>query len=165
MEVEQLTALLETAANEVYDLSRGLWPVDQDETDVRASLASLAHQSAGSRLAPVTFRTEGPCTTCSCAQAAQLYRIAQEAVGNAHKHAGAAAIAMRLDCRVRGAAVLTVRDDGTGRPPADQPATGLGLRLMAHRARMAGGTFRIEDGTPCGTVVSCSVPCPGTAVA
>ena len=69
-----------------------------------------------------------------------LYRIAQEALGNAAKHAGPTRIELRLT-RAGRDVVLTVADDGRGRDPGQVDTGGLGLVNMRERARQLGGTF------------------------
>ena len=83
-----------------------------------------------------------------------LLRVAQEAMANVRRHAGAAAVRVALDY---GDAVrLTVADDGRGFDP-DTVARGFGLRGMRGRVEQAGGTFSVRSGQ--GTVVEAEVPC------
>lgn len=63
-----------------------------------------------------------------------LYRIAQEAINNAARHAGACHIAVRIEPRGDGGLVLTVRDDGRGMPAEPQRTSG--LSHMRTRARL-----------------------------
>ncbi|HEY7293384.1 MAG TPA: ATP-binding protein [Dehalococcoidia bacterium] len=83
-----------------------------------------------------------------------LYRIAQEALTNAAKHARATRVAVDL-VREPGAVTLTVRDDGRGFDPRlVGPGHGVGLFSMRERAELAGGSLTLS-----------SVPGKGTAVA
>ena len=89
--------------------------------------------------------------------ATHLYRIAQEAVTNAIKHGRCDDITIRL-ARTRQHLELSVRDNGIG---IEQPTTSpqqLGLRLMAHRCELIGGTLTIRKHTPGGTEIACTVP-------
>lgn len=94
-------------------------------------------------------------------QALHLFRMAQEAIANALRHANATTIAVTLRTRAGGPLVLTVLDDGVFRPPsgdghAGPPGTltaapfaargGHGLRNMARRAAEIGGTFTLTPG-------------------
>ena len=90
--------------------------------------------------------------------AAQLYRIAQEAVNNALKHSQARTIDIHL--RRRGGNLeLKVEDDGVGWVAgAGGQQRGMGLHIMDYRARSVGGAFRIAAGHRRGTVVWCRVP-------
>ncbi len=79
-----------------------------------------------------------------------LYRIAREAVHNAAKHAQARSITLTVE-----PTTIVVSDDGIGIAPHSN--AGMGLRLMESRAKMTGAVLRVE-GTPKGTIVTCSVP-------
>jgi signal transduction histidine kinase len=87
-----------------------------------------------------------------------LFRIAQEAVNNAVKHARAKRV--RIALSAGGATVrLTVVDDGVGFDPArDIRAGGLGLTSMRERASALGGRIRIETSPGAGTRVEVTVP-------
>jgi signal transduction histidine kinase len=85
-----------------------------------------------------------------------LFRIAQEAVNNAVKHAQAGQIAVALSAD-RAQILLTIEDDGTGLPPGSEHSRGLGLHLMNYRTHILGAALRIEPRPGGGTVVSCSV--------
>ena len=96
------------------------------------------------------------------AAATHLYRIAQEAVNNAVRHAAAKQITIRLTAAAGGVA-LTVADDGVGMPaaPAAPPGQGgMGLHLMNYRARMIGASLEIQRGADGagGTIVTCVLP-------
>jgi PAS domain S-box-containing protein len=68
-----------------------------------------------------------------------LYRIAQEAIGNARKHAGATKVQVDV-ASADGGVRLRVSDDGTGFDPKRKPAPGhLGLSTIAERLELAGG--------------------------
>jgi signal transduction histidine kinase len=86
---------------------------------------------------------------------AVVFRIAQEALYNALRHARARSISVRL-ARTRGNAVLEITDDGSG---FDDGAAegGLGLASMRDRAASVGGALTIGSGRV-GTVVRLEVP-------
>ena len=86
-----------------------------------------------------------------------VFRIAQEALHNALRHAAADHIDVRLRCDGSGLQ-LTVTDDGTGFDPTKVRSTRLGLTTMAERARAAGGTLAIESRPGAGTTVRLEVP-------
>ena len=91
------------------------------------------------------------------AAATHLYRIAQEAVRNAIQHGKPKRIGITLGER-NGLITLTVEDDGAGLPETVQERGGLGIRIMAHRAAMIGGSFAIEPAPTVGTIVACAIP-------
>ena len=87
---------------------------------------------------------------------ADIFRIAQEALHNALRHARAERVEVRLSC-APGQVVLTVSDDGVGFERDAVRSTSLGLTTMAERARAAGGTLRIETAPGAGTTVRLEV--------
>lgn len=96
-------------------------------------------------------------------QALCLYRIAQESINNAIKHADAGIIELMLTLE-RQSLVLTVRDNGKGFDPAGSSVhTGLGLSSMCERAQLAGGSWEIRSQPGRGTTVSAIVPVQGVA--
>jgi signal transduction histidine kinase len=87
-----------------------------------------------------------------------VFRIAQEALHNALRHAGASHIAVTLCCDP-GRLQLVVHDDGIGFEPTAPGlrSRSLGLTTMAERARAAGGTLTIESAAGAGTTVRLAV--------
>jgi signal transduction histidine kinase len=88
----------------------------------------------------------------------EAFRIAQEALQNALRHADAEHVGLLLDAR-DGSLVLTVRDDGVGFDPAAPAVRSrrLGLTSMEERARAVGGTLRVESSPGAGTTVRLEV--------
>lgn len=85
-----------------------------------------------------------------------LYRIAQEAIHNVVKHAGAREVQVRVT-RLPGEVRMDVRDDGTGFE-AQRRGDGLGLPGMAARAERLGGKFSVASSPGRGTTVSVVMP-------
>jgi signal transduction histidine kinase len=94
---------------------------------------------------------------CRASIATDVFRIAQEALSNALRHAGADHIAVRLRC-AGGGVELIVADDGTGFDPDAVRSRRLGLTTMAERARAIGATLRIDSAAGAGTTVTLAVP-------
>jgi len=88
-----------------------------------------------------------------------LYRIAQEAVTNAHKHAGAELINVTLDIQHK-LLRLEILDNGVGIVPGGALTAGMGLKIMRYRAAMIGAQLSIERGEHCGTLVVCQCSQP-----
>ena len=90
-----------------------------------------------------------------------LFRIYQEALNNAVRHAGATAVAISLRGE-RGAVILTVTDDGVGFDnEAGRLPSALGLLMMRERAAALEGTLTISRGAAGrGTVVTAWLPQP-----
>jgi signal transduction histidine kinase len=91
----------------------------------------------------------------SSVQLLNLYRVAQEAVQNAIKHAGATRLVVSL-ASDSGGVTLRVADDGRGCDP-HAAGDGSGLTNMRQRCQAAGGTFDLRSGAD-GTVVTCQLP-------
>ncbi|MBW8907037.1 MAG: PAS domain S-box protein [Betaproteobacteria bacterium] len=90
--------------------------------------------------------------------AVALFRIAQEALTNVAKHAGANRALLRLEAAERGVS-LTVRDDGRGFNPASPSRPGrLGMTTMKERATAAGGSLALESVPDKGTTLTAHVP-------
>jgi signal transduction histidine kinase len=89
----------------------------------------------------------------------ELFRIMQEALNNATRHAGAANIEIAVGGR-DGAVRMTVADDGVGFDPNDPGirARRLGLTSMTERAEDLGGTLTIESTPGAGTRIEVEVP-------
>jgi len=85
-----------------------------------------------------------------------LYRIAQEALTNIAKHAGASALSI-VTRRNGERLTMIVEDNGTGFDAA-APAEGLGLVSMRERAELLGGSLRVESTTEHGTTLVVEVP-------
>jgi signal transduction histidine kinase len=93
-----------------------------------------------------------------------LFRIAQEALTNVAKHAGAQRVDLALRRNAAGIE-LEVRDDGAGMPAATAagivaPAagSGWGVTMMRERARAIGATLQIETAAGKGTTIRVAVP-------
>jgi two-component system sensor histidine kinase UhpB len=92
-----------------------------------------------------------------------LFRIAQEALTNAIRHARAKTVHVRLR-RAPDQVSLEVRDDGVGLgavPPGD--GEHLGMFGMRERARLLGGEFYVHPVSPSGTLVQVTIPYVSTA--
>jgi signal transduction histidine kinase len=91
----------------------------------------------------------------------QLLRVAEEALSNAVRHAGASAVTLSLGTGAdAGDVVLTISDDGRGFDPAARSiaARKLGLTSMRERVEAIGGRLDITSAPGRGTTVRASVP-------
>lgn len=152
----QLGQALKRSIQSVREISRGLAPMLGEGGDLKLALKRLvddtsrlhgveciAHLDAASHLQDVTDATH-------------VYRIAQEALANAVRHGQASQL--RIDTELsEGLFRLTIDDDGRGLPSKPQ-RPGLGMRSMASRARILGGTLDFEAADSGGTRVSLGFP-------
>ncbi|WP_433335835.1 ATP-binding protein [Spirillospora sp. CA-294931] len=162
--------LCDLAAAETRAAIGGLRPPVLDDLGLPAALATLAREAGGRhRSIDVTVTVAGELDGAlpDHVQTA-LYRIAQEAVGNALRHAEASCVDLLLEHggdRVR----LTVVDDGIGFSVRDVLAprgrTGrrpdsYGLRGMTERAELLGGRVTVTSRPGGGTTVEAVIPRP-----
>lgn len=92
-----------------------------------------------------------------------VFRIAQEALTNIRKHAGARTV--KLDMRVKeGCLELAVEDDGKGFQTGWERGRHHGLAGMKHRVLMCAGNFSLTSQPGTGTRLRVSIPFPGTAM-
>jgi two-component system, NarL family, sensor kinase len=122
------------------------------------ALAALAAEAAVESAPEVSFEIATPTASLPSAVEVGLYRIAQEALQNALRHAAARRVMLRLEIspdRVR----LTVEDDGRGFAIEGVAlASRFGLVGMRERARLLGGSFQIESAPAAGTRITAEVP-------
>lgn len=92
-----------------------------------------------------------------------LYRIAQEAIDNARRHAGARRIGVALAPAGEDGMLIRVEDDGVGFDAAQARAKGHGLAGLALRVRMLGGRLEVDSARGRGTRIEARVPLAGHA--
>lgn len=148
---------LREALAEVRGLSHGLAPVPLWEQGLEHALQALADITTRSSGVRCVFECPDHILEISEATACNLYRIAQEGVNNALKHADAGEIRIGLESR-DGLIVLEIDDDGCGLPEVPLKGGGIGFRIMQHRTEMMGG--RMEHGAPPagGTRIAVHIP-------
>lgn len=140
-------------------LAKGLVPVPVDREGLMVALGDLARRTEEEHGIECRFVCPKPVKVADDAAALHLYRIAQEAVTNAVRHASASAISVDLhadDRQLR----LEIRDDGVGLDPQRRHGDGLGLRIMEHRCGLLGGQFTVREEEAGGTTIACVVPKP-----
>ena len=124
--------------------------------DLKAALDSLAVNISHSCHVKSIVTPNAPALPISAPVAAQLYRIAQEAVRNAVEHGAAREVLIQLAFG-NGEMALSVQDDGKGFN-TNTNGQGMGLRIMRYRAQSIGGSCEVHPGPNQGTVVHCRVP-------
>ena len=156
-DARKVIELVESGIDLARNLARGLYPVEMDAEGLMAAFQELANSITKGAKVPCVFECDSPVLVHDDAVATHLYRIAQEAVRNAVSHGKPKRIGITLSER-EGQVKLTVEDDGVGLPERTQENSGLGIRIMEHRATVINGSFSIEPAPTGGTVVTCSFP-------
>jgi two-component system CheB/CheR fusion protein len=154
---DKLAAGIAAANRHVRALAMGLVPVPVEADGLMSALENLAKGVEDQYGLPCHFECATPVEVADANTATHLYRIAQEAVTNAARHAQASATSIRLEKGER-ALRLEVRDNGIG-VDAERLHKGkrMGLRIMEHRCALIGGMFTLQRPEIGGTVVSCTI--------
>jgi signal transduction histidine kinase len=168
-EILTARALVRDALDDVRALMVGLRPRLLEEQGLVAALEAMASSPPlwGSRVTVAAHGLEAGARLPAEVELG-LFRIAQEAVSNARRHAAASHVQVSL-ASGRGSASLRVVDDGRGFRPGQEmgPLTagrGEGLPGMRERARQLGGTLKIVSAPGAGTRIEVSLPLPERGV-
>jgi signal transduction histidine kinase len=138
-------------------LAKGLQPVEMHSGGLMQALQEFATATTELFKVSCRFECDAPILFGDVSAADHLYHLAREATANAIKHGRARHIVITLEVRDEGS-FLTVTDDGIGIPDPLPKSAGIGLTIMAQRARSIGGTFAIHPAPKGGTIVSCCLP-------
>jgi PAS domain S-box-containing protein len=159
-EVETANSLaegIERTLEQTRTIAKGLVPVEIEADGLAASLKQLAVQIEQRCDVRCLFVCNEPVPIGDTATATQLFRIIQEAAGNAVKHAQAQHIIIEVQTEAKQIAVQ-IKDDGVGLPVDVERTAGMGLRIMRHRAGVIGATLNVLAVPQGGTLVTCSLP-------
>jgi len=156
--LERTVEQIKTVLGDVRRISHDLRPTLLDDLGLAPALGYLASEFGEHAGTPVRFTSVGAVGALNEAAATTLFRIAQEALTNAERHASAHSIEMLLE-RAGGAVHLSILDDGVGFDAdsvAGHPKRGIGLRNMMERMEAIGGRLLIES-SAAGTRVLASI--------
>ena len=159
--LEAILDLTGMALEEVRTLAHTVHPRVLDDLGLPAALQWIARRMGEHEgfdiLVDVPPRGEEP--NLAPDEAAVLYRVAQESLRNAARHAGANVVQVRLS-GIDGGAQLEIADDGEGFDPveAERRRPGMGLFTMRERISLVGGRLTIDSGEGRGTRVIAWVP-------
>ena len=157
--ITRLRAIVSDVLEEVRLLAHTVHPRVLDDLGLVAALQVLARESSERSNMTVTYTGPAKVDGLHVASASALYRVAQEAVGNAIRHARASSVALQIRESVDDVE-LTVTDDGIGFAADDveRRRPGMGLFTMRERAGLVGGRLVIRSTQGKGTRVVAIVP-------
>lgn len=156
----QARELASAAVRKTRALAMGASALPPGPEGLALRLRQLAIDIGGRPAGPrVRFDETGPVAVGNVDVATHLYRIAEEAVNNAVRHADASEIVIRLVSDAEHI-YLDVIDDGRGW--TDAGTTGMGQRIMRFRAAMVGGSVSVDTAPGRGSRVSCTCPAPAS---
>lgn len=157
--LERLRRMAGDVLDEVRLLAQAVHPQVMNDLGLGAALQRLAREAERSGSWHVELDVDNSVSDLDPSVASVLYRVAQEAMSNAVRHAGAGTLHVEVGTSGEFAR-LEVRDDGVGFFPGDvarQPS-GEGLSNMRARVALLDGTFEVESALGRGTRVSARVP-------
>ncbi|NMB15747.1 MAG: histidine kinase [Firmicutes bacterium] len=159
--LKELGELKKTAKGSLTELRRiifDLRPMALDDLGLVPALRRYLEDLRDRLGLPVELVILGEEVRLDLNQEVTLFRLAQEAVNNARKHAQAKEIRVRLEFAPL-AATLVVEDDGRGFIPSETGSlAGFGLLGMRERAELVGGDFEVTSAPGEGTRIRVRVP-------
>ncbi|MHB9134136.1 MAG: sensor histidine kinase [Armatimonadota bacterium] len=156
VEVRALSQLLEETIDEAHNVAQGMHPLAPEPDALVRALRTLAKRTQANGTLRCRFIAKGTTDVPDDILAQHLYRIGQEAVSNAVRHAGAGQITITLQGNAD-EVVLHVEDDGCGLP-MPLSTGGMGMRTMAFRTQSMEGILTVDNIPEGGTRVVCRVP-------
>jgi two-component system NarL family sensor kinase len=157
----ELDALVRTASeitSDVHNVSRRLHPSQVELLGLAPALNNFCREFANRNSMRIQFISA--CLTCRLPEEASLclFRVAQEAIRNVHKHSGCREALVELD-EMSSSLRLRISDRGNGFDPTSAEASqGLGLLSMEERLRSMGGELFVHSRPGGGTCIEASIP-------
>ncbi len=160
-QVERVRELAQEAVVELRSLVFQLRPAELETEGLGAALRKHVELLRRAHRAPVSLELAGT-PRLRPGVDEEVFRIAQESLQNALRHAQAERIELRLEEGPDGLR-LTVADDGVGFEPGEAALRSrrLGLTSMEERARALGARLRIDSAPGRGTTIGLEVDCGG----
>ncbi len=157
--LERIRRITSDVLDEVRMLAQTVHPRVLDDLGLGAALQHLSRESEARGSIRIEVVVEDSALEIGPAVSSVLYRVAQEALNNALRHANATCVLMRAAVSGR-IARLEVSDDGVGfrTDDADRRRPGMGIFTMRERMALVDGALEIESAPGRGTRVIASVP-------
>jgi two-component system sensor histidine kinase UhpB len=153
--LEQLLETTRASIDDVRRIAQRLRPEPLEDLGLAVALLALSRRMREQSGLRIACRIPADLPPQSPERELVLYRVAQEALTNAVRHAGAASVSIALQLR-SDRLTLSVRDDGRGMRKGHRE--GGGMRGMRERAGLVGASLRITSAPHAGTEVHLDVP-------
>jgi two-component system sensor histidine kinase UhpB len=153
VELEEAREGARTSLHDVRLIAQRLRPEALEDLGLATALETLCDRVSEQSGLAIRARLERDTGTITPEMELVVYRVAQEALTNALRHAGASEVVVDLQRR-RGALTLRVIDDGRG---VNGATPGAGIQGMRERALLVGGRVAVKDRGP-GTEVRLELP-------
>jgi two-component system, NarL family, sensor histidine kinase UhpB len=155
-EVDEAREGLREALEEVREIARRMRPEALDDLGLRNALRALVASTARSARLDVTPEIDASLPALSPEQELVIYRVAQEALTNAVRHADPDSL--RFSLKFSGGEIaLAVEDDGRGFDPA-RASEGSGMRGMRERALLVRARLEVDSAPGRGTAIRLGMP-------
>lgn len=160
----RIAGLIEASLDEIKNTLGVMRPPEFARRDLLSMLEGLILQHEEFTNCRVDLEVRGPLPRVSLPVKIALYRIVQEALSNAYRHAGVLEAQVKVSACEQGVR-LEVIDRGNGftppplsGPEATERAEHIGLRGMRERVSLVDGTFVVESAPGAGTHITVEVP-------
>jgi len=160
--VQELERMSASAVDDLRQMIADLRPSQLDDLGLVPALREMANAVAARSQMQIDFNITGTRRRLRTQLETILYRLAQEALHNAARHARAPRVEIELGFADR-AVTLEIRDNGVGFAPQEiiktqGPRRAWGLLGMQERVSLAGGTLEIHSAPHQGTRLVARIP-------
>jgi signal transduction histidine kinase len=155
-----MRAVLDSTVAATRRISADLRPLMLDDLGLAAALEWLAEETSRRHGFAVDLAMDEPCAALDEPLASQVYRIVQESLTNAGRHAAASRVRVHLR-RIGAEVLLDIHDDGRGLAPEDLRKKGsFGLVGIRERVYTLAGAVEIRGEPGQGTALHVRLPIP-----
>jgi signal transduction histidine kinase len=163
-QLENISEMALEAITEVRQISHDLHPHQIDILGLTRAIEAMINNAAKASGVAIERKLDPVDDVFSAEAATHLYRVIQECLTNALKHAQARSVRVELEHDIRHVR-LWVKDNGCGfkqeQGPAEGARGGLGLKNIAERVRILNGELLITSTAEAGTAVEVLIPISG----
>lgn len=159
--IDQSKKMLDDTLTSVRRISLDLMPSTLEKFGLIPALREMCERVQAASLITVNFVEEGEFQGMESKQELKIFRIVQELVNNAIKHASASTISVTL--KADACLIISVEDDGIGFNPrlnhtGSEKGSGLGLYNMENRARLLNAKLEFDTQRKKGSKITLTVP-------
>ncbi|HET7626979.1 MAG TPA: sensor histidine kinase [Bacillales bacterium] len=156
-EFEHLREMIRQALTDVRRIIYDLRPMTLDDLGLIPTLDKYLRRMEEQENIPITLEKKGSLFRLSPKMEAALFRLIQEAVQNACKHAEANAIHVKIQFD-QNMILMVIKDDGKGFSPRDEKKGTFGFVGMRERVELLEGEFSVLSESGIGTVIVFQIP-------
>lgn len=156
-ELEDISSMLDGAAGEVRNISHQMMPKELEQFGLIPAMDNMLQKSFGNRIIEYNFEHLGMTERLPSRIELSIFRISQELVSNAIKHARAKKFDLQIMHR-NSYCVLIISDDGIGIDHSEVQDGGIGLMNIESRVQSISGNLNIESKPGQGTTFTIRIP-------